>query len=162
MSVRPAKTQISQHQASLKKKKMSVRPLRRSQHQPVHQASLIRVFAVCSLGSWRSNISSCEQRRLWSTCASAQSDQRLRCPNEESLGHFVGFDMRRLNLFITFSVRLLPNRWNCFSRKHEVITDHVFCYPNAFLKYWLLTGGGGGSGRACVCGGGSQTLLSYI
>ena len=42
--------------------------------QPVHLPSLIRVFAVCSLGSWGHNVSSCGQRRLWSDWAGAQAD----------------------------------------------------------------------------------------
>ena len=31
----------------------------------------------------------CAQRRLWSDWASAQSEQSLRCPHEESLGPYL-------------------------------------------------------------------------
>ena len=34
----------------------------------------------------------CAQRRLGSTWASAQSDQSLRCPHEESLGPWLPFE----------------------------------------------------------------------
>ena len=34
--------------------------------QPRHPPSLIRVFAVRSMGSWRPKVSSCGQRRPWS------------------------------------------------------------------------------------------------
>ena len=72
----------------------------------------------------------CSQRRLRSAWASAQSDQSLRCPHQETLGillpiertaktlirlggcpgwsfaghtvHFVGFVMRRLNAYISW------------------------------------------------------------
>ena len=37
--------------------------------QPGHPPSLIRVFAVRSVGSWGPNVSSCGQRRLWSDWA---------------------------------------------------------------------------------------------
>ena len=46
--------------------------------QPGHLPSLIRVFAVRSVGSWGPNVSSCGQRRLWSDWADAQADLSLR------------------------------------------------------------------------------------
>ena len=45
--------------------------------QPVHPLSLIWVFAVCSMGSWRPSVSSCGQRRLWSDWADVQADLSL-------------------------------------------------------------------------------------
>ena len=45
--------------------------------QPGHSPSLIRVFAVCSVGSWGPNVSSCGQRRLWSDWADAQADRSV-------------------------------------------------------------------------------------
>ena len=42
--------------------------------QSGHPPSLIRVFAVRSLGSWGPKLSSCGQRRLWSDWADAQAD----------------------------------------------------------------------------------------
>ena len=38
-------------------------------YQPGHPPSLIRVFAVCSMGSWGPKLSSCWQWRLWSDWA---------------------------------------------------------------------------------------------
>ena len=46
--------------------------------QPGHPPSLIRVFAVRSLGSWGPKLSSCGQRRLCSDWADAQADLSLR------------------------------------------------------------------------------------
>ena len=46
--------------------------------QPGHQPSLIRVFAMSSMGSWRPSVSSCGQRRLWSDWADTQADLSLR------------------------------------------------------------------------------------
>ena len=46
--------------------------------QPGHPPSLIRVFAVCLMGSWGPKRSSCGQRRLWSDLADAQVDLSLR------------------------------------------------------------------------------------
>ena len=46
--------------------------------QPGRQPSLIRVFAVRSMGSLGPKLSSCGQRRLWSDWADAQADLRLR------------------------------------------------------------------------------------
>ena len=56
--------------------------------QPGHPPSLIRVFAMRSMGSWRLQLSSCGQRRLWSDWA----DLSLRWAHT----HFVGFVMSRL------------------------------------------------------------------
>ena len=45
--------------------------------QPGHLSSLIRVFAVRSMGSWGPKLSSCGQRRLWSDWADDQADLSL-------------------------------------------------------------------------------------
>ena len=60
--------------------------------QPRHLHSLIRVFAVRSMGSEGPKLSSCGQRRLWSDWADAQADLSPRWAHN----HIVGFDMRRL------------------------------------------------------------------
>ena len=65
--------------------------------QSRHPPSLIRVFAVRSVGSLGPNAFSCGQRRLWSDWADAQVDPSL-C---WAPSHFVGFDMSRLNLLST-------------------------------------------------------------
>ena len=46
--------------------------------QPGHPPSLIRVFAVRSMGSWGPKVSSCGQRGLRSDWANVQADLRLR------------------------------------------------------------------------------------
>ena len=45
------------------KKKMTC--AQRRSNQPGHPPSLIRVFAVRTVGNWGPNVSSCGQRRLW-------------------------------------------------------------------------------------------------
>ena len=64
--------------------------------QPGHLPSLIRVFAVRSMGSYGSKLSSCRQRRLWSDWADAQADLSLRWAHT----HFVGFVTRRLKWYL--------------------------------------------------------------
>ena len=51
---------------------------REDSDQPVHPPSLIRVFSVCSMGSWGPKLSSCIQQRLWSDWVDAQADLGLR------------------------------------------------------------------------------------
>ena len=46
--------------------------------QPGHLPNMIRFLPVRSVGSWRSNLSSCGQRILWSDWADAQADLCLR------------------------------------------------------------------------------------
>ena len=57
--------------------------------QPGHPPSLIRAFAVRSMGRLGVKLSSCGQRRLWLDWADAQADLRLRWVHT----HFVGFIM---------------------------------------------------------------------
>ena len=79
--------------------------------QPGHPPSLIRVFAVRSMGSLGPKLSSCGQWRLWSDWADAQADQSLRWV----LSHIVGFVMSRLILslvtvtwpYLIFLVKLI-------------------------------------------------------
>ena len=63
--------------------------------QPGHPHSLIRVFAVRSVGSLGHKLSSCGQRRLWSDWVDPPADLSLRLAH----GHFVGFVTMRLKLF---------------------------------------------------------------
>ena len=60
--------------------------------KPWHPLSLIRGFAVRSMGSQGPKVSSCGQRRFWSDWADAQVDRSLRWAHT----HFVGFVMSRL------------------------------------------------------------------
>ena len=62
---------------STTKHKMTCAPSEDSD-QPEHPPSLIRVFAVRTMGSWGPNISSCGQLRLWSDWADVQADLSLR------------------------------------------------------------------------------------
>ena len=57
--------------------KWSVRPAR-TQPQPGHPPSLISLRSTLNGYSWRPNVSSCGQRRLWSDWADAQADLSLR------------------------------------------------------------------------------------
>ena len=60
-----------------KTNKMTCAPSEDS-NQPGHPPSLIRIFAVRTIGSWGPNVSSCGQRRLWPDWADVQADLRLR------------------------------------------------------------------------------------
>ena len=66
--------------------------------QPRLLPSLIRVFAVRSMGSLGPKVSSCGQRRLLSDWADAQADLSLRRAHT----HFVGFVMSRLTCIFWF------------------------------------------------------------
>ena len=57
--------------------------------QPRHPASLVRVFAVHSMGSTGPKVSSCGQRRLRSDWVDAEADLSLCWART----HFVGFVM---------------------------------------------------------------------
>ena len=54
------------------------RALSEDSDQPGHPPSLIRVFAVCLMGSYGPKLSSCGQWRLWSDWADVQADLSLR------------------------------------------------------------------------------------
>ena len=60
--------------------------------QPWHMPSLIRVFAIRSMGSWMTKVSTCRQQRLWSDRADDLADMSLRWRT----GNFFGFVMRLL------------------------------------------------------------------
>ena len=79
--------------------------------QPVHPPSLIRVFAVRSMGSQGPKVSSCGQRRLWSDWADAQTDLSLRWAHS----HFVGFVMSRL-IFLMVSMSVCFALFQCLTR----------------------------------------------
>ena len=55
------------------------------------KTSLIRVFAMRSLNSQESKVSSSEQRRDWSGCAEAQADRSLRFGTPVKV-HFFHFE----------------------------------------------------------------------
>ena len=74
---------LERHQVSLKVEpwhdktnKMTCAPSKDSD-QPGHSPSLMRVFALCSVGSLGSKVSSCGQQRLWSDWVDAQADLSL-------------------------------------------------------------------------------------
>ena len=68
-------------------KQNDMRAQRRSD-QPQHPPSLIRVFAVRTVGSWGPNVSSCGQWRLWSDWVDVQAELSLRWVGAEVI--FVG------------------------------------------------------------------------
>ena len=72
--------------------------------QPGHPPSLIRVFAVHSMGSLGLKVSSCGQRRFWLDWADAQADLSLRWAHT----HFVGFVMSRLKFYLGWR-----DDWEC-------------------------------------------------
>ena len=76
--------------------------------QPGHPSSLIRVFAVRSVGSYRPEVSSCGQQRLRSDWADAQADPNLRWAHS----HCVGFVMRQLKFFRFREVGERPTQTN--------------------------------------------------
>ena len=89
--------------------------------QPGHPPSLIRVFAVRSMGSQGSKLSSCGQRRLWSDWADAQADLSLRWAHN----HIVGFVTWRL-------------QWRCKGSAAITITFHPY-YKQEELRRHMRT-----------------------
>ena len=77
-----------------------------------HPPSVIRVFAVRSVGSSGPKLSSCGQRRHWSDWADEYCTDIIRLGGwvfAGRTGHFVSFVMRRFILW------LLPNKWTASS-----------------------------------------------
>ena len=68
------------HGLSEPREKAYLRPCAPSEDsdQPAHSSSLIRMYILRMLDSQGCKVSSCEQRRLRSDCANAQSDLSLR------------------------------------------------------------------------------------
>ena len=95
-----------------KTNKMTVRPAKT-------QISLIRFFAVRSMGSEGLWLSSCGQRRLWSDWADAQADADSEDSDQTGwiTSHTVGFVMRQLISFRPW--------WYKTSRRREVDTLSV-------------------------------------
>ena len=82
--------------------------------QPGHPPSLIRVFAVRVKKACVLSYPLSAERRLWSDWADAQADLSLRWAHS----HYVGFDMRRLNLSRT-CIHLLRRWWTLW--KHFLV-----------------------------------------
>ena len=95
--------------------------------QPVHPPSLIRVFAVRSVGSWGLKLSSCRQRKLWSDWADTQADLSLRWAHMP----FCRFCHARLRSFFFYQV----NSVVCDMSKHAKRSVRQFC-----ILLFLLTG----------------------
>ena len=79
-----------------------------------HTLSLIRAFAVHSIGSWKPKLSSCGQRNLWSAQAYAQAELSLRWAHML----FCWFSFNLIRNFLAFDV--------CIWQKTKG-ADHVFC-----------------------------------
>ena len=94
--------------------------------QPGHPPSLIRVFAVCLMGSQGPKLSSCRQGRLWSDWADVQADLSHRWART----HFVGFFMSWLIFFVyIFSFKSMT------FHQHWMETDStLICLT---FKIWL-------------------------
>ena len=88
--------------------------------QPRHPPSLIKVFAVCLMGSKGPKISSCGQRRLWSDWADDQADLNLRWAHS----HFVGFVMSRLIFFLSFFFVMI------------LFLNSTLCFASALEQNW--------------------------
>ena len=95
--------------------------------QPGHPPSLIRVFAVHSVGSWGPKVSSCGQRRLWSDWANAQAELSLHWAHS----HFVGYVMSRL-----ISLLIFLSQFVRFKNLAGVIVMQVFMFSGIF-KNWF-------------------------
>ena len=83
--------------------------------QPGHLISLIRVFAVRSVGSLGPKHSSCGQRILWSDWADAQAELSLRWAHTR----FVGFVMSQLIWQVALKC--------LFSHCSRLLVLYVFC-----------------------------------
>ena len=119
--------------------------------QPGHPPSLIRVFAVHSLGSLGLKVSTCGQRWLWPDRADAQADLSLRwmhrsfCWFFHAVAHMITFSIMCFSL-------TLEQRELCKARKklvqylyrlktYEVIfTFSLHTPPETFIiLLWLIT-----------------------
>ena len=120
--------------------------------QPGHPPSLIRVFAVRSMGNWGPNVSSCRQRRPHQTGRML----RLIWVFAGRTCHFVGFVMRRLISEVnktTWKIYLrLANNCSqhtemirlpkvkvsdCFSYYCEINADIIWCIQNPNIKNYI-------------------------
>ena len=91
--------------------------------EPRHPPSLIRVFAVRSMGSLGHQVSSCGQRRLWSDWADSQADQSL-C---WVYSHCVGFVMLWLILMFV-SIAFVSEKAMVQARLHRCTCQaHLHC-----------------------------------
>ena len=88
--------------------------------QPGHPPSLIRVFAVRSVGISRPKRSSCGQRRLWSDWTDAQADLSL-C---WAYSQFVGFVMWRL-IYVNYSSIIFHR--NLITIRSKLFIHSVVC-----------------------------------
>ena len=86
--------------------------------KPGHPPSLIRVFAVRSVGSWGPKLSSCGQRRLWSDWADAQADLSLRWAHS----YIVGFVMSRL-LCVLYRRNITPMVCKSYFQRSCLVED---------------------------------------
>ena len=105
-----------------------------SVHQAKTQTSLgihpvWSVFAVCSMGSWGLNVSSCGQWRLWSDWADAQADHppSLIWVFAGRKGHFIRFVMRQPKSLISAKMSL----W-------LIHHSYGICDFRNDSKYWLM------------------------
>ena len=99
--------------------------------------SLIRVFAVRSMGSQGPKLSSCGQRRLWSDWADAQADLSLRWGHT----HFVGVVMSWLIFFFFFFLRV--ELWEvrfrgCLNLRYSPLCIRQRRIPALLEGQWLL------------------------
>ena len=121
----------------------------RDPDQPGHLPSLIRVFAVLSMGSLAPKLSSCGQRILWSDWANAQADLSLRWAHT----HFVGFVMSWLIFVIMLKSAHIVFSYSKTSKRHrrtgkqcrpwaEAIWSgsalHVFAQTSKYMYYEIL------------------------
>ena len=83
--------------------------------QPGHPPSLIRVFAVRSMGNYGPTLFSCGQRIFRSDWADAQADLSLRWAHS----HFVGFVMLRL----IYTIAATPVCMTCIRKSHQFRTE---------------------------------------
>ena len=123
--------------------------------QPGHPPSLIRVFAVRSMGSQGPNASSCGQRRLCRDWADAQADLSLRwthmplywfCHEAAYLALYPKATTSKVNEHFTFGK-------NCFTLYILLVLEYLLHKMRErrldmfFILYVQLTG----SVRHCVC-----------
>ena len=104
--------------------------------QPGHLPSLIRVFAVRSMGSLGPTVSSCGQRRLWSDWADAQADLSPRWAH----AHFVGFVMSRLIWLTQYDIVEFIYYLKKFSVHEKVYSFFLCCLSG--LVCWKFCGQG--------------------
>ena len=132
--------------------------------QPGHPPSLIRVIAVCSVGSLGPKLSSCRQRRLWSDWEDAQADQSSQSLRWAHAQPFCWFGHVAAHVIIVKSISI-HYRHNTYLQECTGVRDPSYPFTVHDLKMLLLKFAEEKSFSDESGGGGRQSnihVLAYV